>query len=36
MKELNNWLAAFAKSWKERFARLDKILITLKKKKNGK
>jgi hypothetical protein len=36
MKELNNWLEAFAKIWKERFARLDKILITLKKKKNGK
>jgi DNA-binding transcriptional ArsR family regulator len=36
MKEVADWLAPFAKMWEDRFNRLDKVLINLKQKKNGK
>jgi DNA-binding transcriptional ArsR family regulator len=36
MKEVADWLAPFTKMWEDRFNRLDKVLINLKKSKNGK
>src|SRR5688572_15688088 len=34
MKEVEDWLAPFKKIWEDRFDRLDKVLVNLKKQKN--
>jgi len=36
MKEIDKWLEPFRQMWEDRFDRLDKVLINLKAKKNGK
>ncbi len=36
MKEIADWLEPFRKLWEGRFDKLDKLLINLKSKKNGK
>ena len=36
MKEVEDWLAPFKKIWEDRFDRLDKVLVNLKKQKNSK
>ncbi|MBK6444219.1 MAG: winged helix-turn-helix transcriptional regulator [Bacteroidetes bacterium] len=36
MKEIDQWLQPFRAMWEDRFSRLDKVLINLKKGKNGK
>ena len=33
MKELDNWLVQFRKTWETQFNQLDKVLLTLQKKK---
>lgn len=33
MKELDNWLVPFRKTWETQFNQLDKVLLTLQKKK---
>ena len=33
MKEVDDWLAPFRKMWEDRFDKLDKVLLNLKKKK---
>jgi hypothetical protein len=33
MKEFDNWLAQFRKSWETRFNQLDDVLLTIKKQK---
>src|SRR4030095_5951387 len=33
---VNEWVGAFRKMWEGRFSKLDKVLINLKSKKNGK
>lgn len=36
MKEVADWLAPFQKQWEDRFDRLDKVLLNLKKQKKKK
>lgn len=36
MKEIADWLSPFQQLWEDKFSRLDKVLINLKTKKNGK
>ena len=36
MKEIDKWLEQFRKIWEDRYHQLDELLLTIKRKKNGK